>query len=299
MEKKTIILLLITFLMLFGCKVKPQDNKDVKEVQNLENVYPEEVEEAPADTVKANKSPKIKISSYQYTWSKNDNLPPMLIVIDDFGDAAGELLQDFANLPPEIAFAILPDLPQTETTAKLGKKNGHEVLIHVPMQPEGKANPGRRYIKKGMKASDINELIADFHRQIPNAIAANNHMGSAVTADYATISAVMEKLNDEGLIFLDSATTPKSAVPSAANNLGMKTLNRDLFLDVPDISDATIISKIQGLAKFKGRNEPIIIITHCHNRAKLEGLQKFISQVTDMGIKLIPLSKAYRSAPPA
>ncbi|MDD2228340.1 MAG: divergent polysaccharide deacetylase family protein [Candidatus Cloacimonetes bacterium] len=299
MEKKSLILLLIAFVLLFGCKAKPQAEQEMDVEPYPESSYTDNAGEAPADTTKVSKSTMAEISSYLYTWSKSDDLPPMVIVIDDFGQNAGELLQDFADLPSEIAFAILPDLPQTEVTAKLAKKSGHEVLIHIPMQAEGNANPGKRYIKTAMNASDISELIADFHRQIPNAIAANNHMGSAVTADNASMYAVMDKLNGEGLFFLDSATTAKSAVPAVASKLGLKTLKRDVFLDVPDITDATIISKIQSLSKYKGRNEPIIVITHCHNRAKLVGLQKFITQVTDMGIKLIPLSKAYRSAPPA
>ncbi len=297
MEKKPLILLLIAFLLLFGCKGKPETESEQYNEHSTEEAYGEPSEtEAQPDTTKS-KTPNLSvISAYQYTWSKSDDLPDMVIIIDDFGQTGGELLNDFSKLPSEVAFAILPDLPNTEASAKLAHQTDHEILIHIPMQAEGDANPGKRYIKKGMQPDEIRSLVADFHSQMPKAIAANNHMGSGATADYDVMTAVIKQLDNLDMFFVDSATTAKSEVPSVASALDKKTLKRDVFLDVPDVTDATIINKIQGLAKYKGRNEPIVVITHCHNRAKLEALEKFIMQVNSMGIKLIPPSKAIRKA---
>jgi len=297
MEKTALSILLLCLLALFGCKAKPADEQ-ATEVQ--EKPTPDTYNETtPADTSHASLSMSA-IESYQYTWSQSDDMPPMTIVIDDFGQYSGELLQDFGKLPKEVAFAILPDLPNTQTVARLAEQTGHEALIHVPMKPEGPANPGKRYIKPGMTQAEISDLLQDFYAQVPNAVAVNNHMGSAATADLNTMLLVLGEMKELGLFFLDSATTGKSAVSSAATKLGMKTARRDIFLDVPDNTDATLISKIQGLAKYKGRNEPIVVITHCHNRNKLIALQKFIDQITDMGIKLIPPSKLYKQLnPPA
>jgi len=235
------------------------------------------------------------IESYKYTWSKTDAMPPVVIIIDDFGQNAGQLLDDFSALPEEIAFSILPDLPYTQTAARLAGRTNHETLIHIPMQAlDHKANPGKRYLQTGMDKYAISDLLQDFYAQIPNAVAANNHMGSEVTADLSTMISILEELDNLGLYFLDSATTNKSAAFTAAKNLGLKIGKRDIFLDVPDNSDATIINKIEGLAKYKGRNEPVVIITHCHNREKLNALQKFLTQIDNMGIELISVSKLFR-----
>lgn len=295
MEKKPLILFLLALLLLFGCKGKADSDSTTEDVYEQEDNYTDTPkEQSEPDTTKTQSLDLGEISSYQYTWSKSDDLPDMLIIIDDFGQIGGELLNDFSKLPQEVAFAILPDLPNTEATALLAKQTDHEVLIHVPMQADGGANPGKRYIKAGMKPEEVRSLLTDFHQQIPKAIAANNHMGSAATADATVMTEVLSTIDKLDMFFVDSATTAKSSVPGVAAKLGQKTLKRDVFLDVPDVSDATIISKIQGLAKYKGRNQPIVVITHCHNRAKLEALHKFITQVTDMGIKLIPPSKAIR-----
>ena len=291
MEKTFLILCVLFSLLLFSCTKKTEREIPEKKIE------PEQIEKTGEKTEdKSVSTPDMTaIESYKYTWSKTDAMPPVVIIIDDFGQNAGQLLDDFSALPEEIAFSILPDLPYTQTAARLAGRTNHETLIHIPMQAlDHKANPGKRYLQTGMDKYAISDLLQDFYAQIPNAIAANNHMGSEVTADLSTMISILEELDNLGLYFLDSATTNKSAAFTAAKNLGLKIGKRDIFLDVPDNSDATIISKIESLAKYKGRNEPVVIITHCHNREKLNALQKFLTQIDNMGIELISVSKLFR-----
>jgi len=291
LEKTFLILCVLFSLLLFSCPKKTEREIPEKKIE------PEQIEKTGEKTEdKSVSTPDMTaIESYKYTWSKTDAMPPVVIIIDDFGQNAGQLLDDFSALPEEIAFSILPDLPYTQTAARLAGRTNHETLIHIPMQAlDHKANPGKRYLQTGMDKYAISDLLQDFYAQIPNAIAANNHMGSEVTADLSTMISILEELDNLGLYFLDSATTNKSAAFTAAKNLGLKIGKRDIFLDVPDNSDATIISKIESLAKYKGRNEPVVIITHCHNREKLNALQKFLTQIDNMGIELISVSKLFR-----
>jgi len=278
-------------LLLVSCTKKTETEIPEDKVESEQMEKTEEKKES-----KSVSTPDMTaIESYKYTWSKTDAMPPVVIIIDDFGQNAGQLLDDFSALPEEIAFSILPDLPYTQTAARLAGRTNHETLIHIPMQAlDHKANPGKRYLQTGMDKYAISDLLQDFYAQIPNAVAANNHMGSEVTADLSTMISILEELDNLGLYFLDSATTNKSAAFTAAKNLGLKIGKRDIFLDVPDNSDATIINKIEGLAKYKGRNEPVVIITHCHNREKLNALQKFLTQIDNMGIELISVSKLFR-----
>lgn len=238
------------------------------------------------------------ISEYNYSWSDSDDIPPVLIIIDDFGYIKGELLEEFAALPREIAFAVLPDLPNTELAGKKALATGHDVLIHIPMQAVGNSgSPGERHIKAGMAQDKINEYIDSFHDQLPMAIAANNHMGSLVTADADLMEHVLNALRKNKLGFVDSFTSAKSVAASMARAKDMKNARRDIFLDVPDNSESTLISKIESLGKYKGRREPIVIISHCHNRDKLIALQSFIAQIKAMGIKLISFSDLRDSYP--
>ncbi|HCM15390.1 MAG TPA: hypothetical protein DHW79_05520 [Candidatus Cloacimonas sp.] len=288
MAKKLIFPLLL-LLVLFACKSKPNgQNHEIKAEpeQGEESIYNPEKETVPvAET---------PLQSYQYSWTNSDDMPDVVIIIDDFGNSGGQLLEDFADLPKEVVFAVLPDLSHSEEAARMASSKGHEVSIHVPMEAENSSiSPGEEYISKNMDEKDIMKTLDSFIAQMPMAIAANNHMGSATTASLPTMKAVLKHMTKKGLLFVDSATTSKSAVYSAAQELGIFTARRDIFLDVPDVSDATIIAKIESLAKYKGRKEPIVIISHCHNREKLDALRKFITQIQSMGLRIVSLRDAY------
>lgn len=293
MERKLSFILLI-MLLIFGCKGKPETQTDASQEDQVvyeETTEPQEPE--PADST-PQKSP---LSKYEYTWSGSDDMPDIVIIVDDFGNSGGKLLEDFADLPQEIVFAVLPDLSHSKTAAEIAARKGHEVIIHVPMEAENSSvSPGKKFISKNMEEDAIQDVLDDFIAQMPMAIAANNHMGSAATASLSTMNHVIGHLKAKGLFFIDSATTAQSAVFSAAKQNNAFSARRDIFLDVPDNSDATLADKIQSLGKYKGRREPVIIITHCHNREKLDALRKFITQVESMGIRIVSLRDAFPQA---
>lgn len=64
----------------------------------------------------------------------------LAIVIDDFGNNM-KATEEMLNLPVPITAAIMPFLSPTERDAKLANEKGHEVIVHLPMEP-----------KKGKKA---------------------------------------------------------------------------------------------------------------------------------------------------
>ena len=127
MEKTILSLLLLLNLLLLGC------GKKTETAIPEEKVAAEQVEKTDKETQsKAVSTPDMAaIQSYQYTWSENDVMPPVVIIIDDFGQNAGQLLDDFSALPAKISFAILPDLPYTQTVARLAETTKHNVLIHI------------------------------------------------------------------------------------------------------------------------------------------------------------------------
>ncbi len=280
--------ILILLISITSCKRKTDSQYQENQQQEIpeENVVPSQ------DSVKTEES---SVSKYTYQYIDSKDIPPVAIVIDDFGQIGGNLLQGFAELDDNVTFAILPDLTNTQKTAQLANVYGHEVILHIPMEAlDKKQNPGKVFIKAGQDKTEISRIINGFLKQVPQAIGANNHMGSGATSDYNTIFTVLDVLNKKGLFFLDSKTSGKSKVINAASDLKTDYAARDIFLDVPDVSNATLNAKLKELEKYRGRVEPIIIISHCHNKAKLEAMRSFVSQLNGMGIKLIPLSDAVK-----
>ena len=59
----------------------------------------------------------------------------LAIVIDDLGNSM-KGTEEILNLPIKLTVAIMPFLSSTKKDAELAYKNGHEVIVHLPMEPK-------------------------------------------------------------------------------------------------------------------------------------------------------------------
>ena len=293
------LIIVVLLIGLAACKKSEPADDDPQALLPESYDYSGDV---PSDTLSATDSSAdaqqdlSDLKQFTYSWTDSKEIPPVIVIVDDFGYAGGSLLQGFADLPQEIVFAILPDLPYTSKSAQVAAETGHDAIIHIPMEAtQATTSPGKRYLKTGQDAQTVKDMLDDFITQIPNAIAANNHMGSTATSNRELMTTVLNHLNDKGLYFVDSVTIGSTVGYNLAHTLGYKSIRRNMFLDVPDNSDATLAQKISELGRYKGRKEPIVIITHCHNQAKLNALKKFLRQIDEMGVRLTSLSRYYGS----
>lgn len=61
--------------------------------------------------------------------------PELAIVIDDLGNNM-KGTKEMMELPVTLTAAIMPFMPTTKEDAELANKNGHEVIVHMPMEPK-------------------------------------------------------------------------------------------------------------------------------------------------------------------
>jgi len=293
----TIALLLV--LTIFGCGRKEKTNSYTEEGR------PARPEEPISHRAK---NPSTQDSTTEEEPTNEQEPEPvesngnyLAIVVDDFGNSGGSLLADFCKLDPAVTFAIIPDLPASKETMRKAVSSNHEVIIHVPMEPENAVsnNPGKNAIYTDLTEAEIAKRMEGFIDQLPYAVGINNHMGSKATSDVATMRAVMSVLKKHDLFFLDSNTIASTVVGKVARQSGVPSAKRQLFLDVPDNSDATIASKLDYLRKAASKNQNVIAITHCHNKTKLEQLKKFIKQARALGFELVPVSDLMGQTPSA
>ncbi|MCB5245063.1 MAG: divergent polysaccharide deacetylase family protein [Candidatus Cloacimonadaceae bacterium] len=223
------------------------------------------------------------------------------IVVDDFGGIGGDLLQSFLNLPLEIDFAILPGLSHSEEAMNKAFKQGRETLVHLPMEPLNypSQNPGKDAILVQMDRSEVEKLVLKHLNSLPLCSGVNNHMGSLATTDKEIMSYVMEVLRKKDKFFLDSRTSAVSVAYQIAQKAQILAFRNDLFLDSPDISNATMESKIERIKQITNSRNYVIAITHCHSAEKLRYLQDFISRIQKEGFTLKRLSELKEQEVPA
>ena len=215
--------------------------------------------------------------------------PVIAIVIDDMGlDRRHSTAA--VNLPGPITLSYMPYAQQIEKQAEQAQANGHELIVHMPMEPDDLThnNPGpdALLIKNG-EAENVRRLDKNL-TAFTGFIGINNHMGSAFTANRAAITPVLQDLKQRGLWFLDSKTDARSVAADIANDIGLPYATRDVFLDNINSRDAVLkqLHETEEVARRKGY---AIAIGH-PKEGTMTALQNWTHDVQARGFTLVPLS---------
>jgi len=217
--------------------------------------------------------------------------PAIAIVIDDLGDDEAATRRAIA-LPPAVSLAFLPYPDATPTLAREALRAGHQILVHVPMEPDGTNDPGPNALRANLDAAEIDRRLDWALARVPGFSGINNHEGSRFTADRAALIPVIEALADRHVFFLDSRTTADSAVVMLSRAFGVASAARDIFLDDLQTPDAirAALARTEGLAR---RDGAAIAIGHPHG-ATLDALKIWTAQARERGYQLVPANVAIR-----
>ena len=215
------------------------------------------------------------------------------IVIDDMGhdlEAAHKLLA----LDYPLTFSVLPYLRYTEATAQEAHRSGHEVMLHLPMEPEISAHvsPGEGAILVGMNAAEVQRVVQNDLASVPYVAGVNNHMGSRATQDAALMADVMKILAGHRLYFIDSRTTAASMALEEARRQGLPAFYRAVFLD----NTETVPYTVRQLREFRHMVEQegvALAIGHPH-ATTIAALAKFLPELERADIELVAPSQIVR-----
>jgi uncharacterized protein len=211
------------------------------------------------------------------------------IIIDDMGTNMQEL-QTLLSIKLPLTFSVIPSLAHAKGVAEAAHGAGAQVMIHMPMEPEG--YPQQRMEKIGlllaMDGPEIVERVNGYFRSVPFAVGANNHMGSRFTQDAEKMELVLKVLKGRGMFFVDSRTSPASVGYETARALGLKCATRQVFLD--NVQDEAAIGKqlaqVAAIARKKGA---AIAICHPHP-STIRALKSMMPELVRSGITFVHAS---------
>jgi len=213
------------------------------------------------------------------------------IVIDDLGNDR-EALERIARWPFAVGGAVLPGLPGSADAARRLAASGKEVLLHLPMEPDGYplVQPGPGVILRSDDDEKIAHTLIDDLASVPGAVGVNNHMGSAATADPRVMRAVVRVLAERGLFLLDSRTSEATVARRVADEAALPAVSRRVFLDA--IPKAAAIERAyRELLTTARREGEAIAIGHPHP-ATLDLLERELPRLE--GVRLVRVSELAR-----
>jgi polysaccharide deacetylase 2 family uncharacterized protein YibQ len=227
-------------------------------------------------------------------WRKNavpsgppDARPMIAIVLDDMGLDRPRSAAAMA-LPAPLTLSFLAYAPDLATQTAAAHARGHELMLHIPMQPQSDhVDPGRNALTVDLDDAEINRRLAWDLARIEGITGANNHMGSRFTEWPHGMAIVETMLQERGLFILDSRTTPRTVAIDVANRLGLPHAQRDVFLD-DDMAATAVAAELQKTEAVARRNGYAIAIGHPHDNTLAE-LRRWLPQVA-APFHLVPVS---------
>lgn len=216
------------------------------------------------------------------------HLPVIGVIIDDLGYSLGRGRRAL-NLPGPLAYSVLPHTPHGRHLANLAHRHHKEVLLHLPMEPEGSENMGPGGLQVDMDRQLFLSMVRANLRAIPHAIGVNNHMGSLLTASAPHMEWLMDEIRSQGgLFFVDSLTSHRSVAAHTASRSRVPNLQRDVFLDHRrDL--AAIEGQFARLLRVARRQGGALAIGHPYPET-LEVLEYWLPRLRELGVQLVAVS---------
>ena len=217
----------------------------------------------------------------------------LAVIVDDMGSSLSEARELLSiNIP--ITFSIIPGLARVRAVADAADSAGREVMVHIPMEPQG--YPKQRLESNGLLVSQSEEEISartvELLNAVPHAKGANNHMGSRFTEQEGKMLPVLKVLKGRGQFFIDSRTTPKSTGYATAERLGVKAASRSVFLD--NQQDVAAIKKqLYAAAEISRKKGGAIAICHPHT-STIAALKEAMPELQRSGITFVSAGELVR-----
>lgn len=172
--------------------------------------------------------------------------------------------------------------------------SGKEVLLHLPMEPEGypAVRPGPGVVLRSQSEEQIAATLERDLATVPGASGINNHMGSAATADPRVMRAVAAVLARRGLFFVDSRTTVSTVARDAAESARVPATSRRVFLD--DVATPEAVRRsFEDLVRRAETEGEALAIGHPHP-ATLEVLEQELPRLSARGVTLVRVRELVR-----
>lgn len=220
-----------------------------------------------------------------------DNNAQVILVIDDLG-IVKDISKQIIDMPVPLTLSFLPYASNINAQVNAAYDKGHDILVHIPMEPKGRADPGPHALLSSSSPQAQMDSINYNLSQFSHYIGINNHMGSRFTEDHEAVDRLLNVIKDKGLMVLDSKTTSKSLLEKMAYQKNIPVTNRDVFLDNEQNVDY-ILGQLKILEQVAKTNGTAIAIGHPYAQT-VAALKKWIPTLKEKGITIVPISQIIR-----
>ncbi|MCA0303312.1 MAG: divergent polysaccharide deacetylase family protein [Proteobacteria bacterium] len=217
--------------------------------------------------------------------------PLVAVVIDDVGLDRPRSKRAW-ELPGPLTMSFLPYAKDLREQARAARARGHELMLHLPMEPNGRNDPGPNALLVSLTDAEIRARTTAALDSFEGFAGVNNHMGSRFTTFRPGMETVLRQLKGRGLMFLDSRTSAQSVGDAVAHETGVPSIVRHVFLDDDESLDSVRrkLAEAEAIARRQGF---VVVIGHPHE-STLVALAEWLPTTQGKGLALAPATAVLR-----
>jgi polysaccharide deacetylase 2 family uncharacterized protein YibQ len=174
---------------------------------------------------------------YAAGYDPTDARPRVAILLANIAMGEQDSEEAIKTLPAAVSLAVSPYAPNPGRLVELARATGHELLIGIPMEPQGYAmnDPGPMALMTGLSpaenAARLDKVLALFNGYAGATGAIGNGLRGERYAASAQSVPMLQELAQRGLFYIDPR--PGGRLPAAGAGLASRVV--DLVLDEPPL----------------------------------------------------------------
>jgi hypothetical protein len=216
--------------------------------------------------------------------------PRIAIVIEGLGIGANGTAEALAKLPAAVTFAFAPYGADLERWVARARREGHEVLLQVGMEPFDYPDndPGPQTLLASLTPEQNIDRLHWFMSRVQGYVGVTSLMGARFAATDSALSPVIREIGKRGLIWFDDGTSPRSVAGqiSGANNVAFA--KADTVLDA--VPTAAEIDNALARLEATARNRGVAIGVASALPVTVERITQWAKAAQARGVMLVPVS---------
>jgi polysaccharide deacetylase 2 family uncharacterized protein YibQ len=216
--------------------------------------------------------------------------PRVAIVVGGLGIGQAGTFEALSKLPGPVTFAFAPygnDLPRWVARAR---REGHEVLLQVPMEPFDYPDndPGPQTLLTSLTSKQNVDRLHWFMSRFQGYVGIANYMGGRFTASENAIGPLLRETAQRGLIYFDDGTSARSVATQLAGVTSVSFAKADVVLDAASTPAAidTALGRLETLARERGHAVGMATALP----VSIDRIAQWAKAAEGRGIVLVPVS---------
>ncbi len=220
--------------------------------------------------------------------------PKIAIILGGMGLNTRLTARAIAELPADISLAFAPYGEDLQKQVDKARREGHEVLLQVPLEPVGfpASNPGPRTLLVDAGSGDNLESLYWHMTRFTGYVGLVNYMGGRFLANADAVSPLLKETRKRGLLFLEDGSLPLTATQSVAKTNTADYRKADTVIDA-DPSAASILSALQLLEQ-EAQTNGIAVGSGSGLEVTIDTLRDWAKDAAERGIIIVPVSAAFK-----